>query len=93
MPASLIAVDALSDDQAVTNRTWVVVGVGIQALLALIGAILMYRREANVWFTPDQTHPGDHALPGTRESQGPPAADRPTPVAGKPFPPTKPDRT
>ena len=49
--ASLIAVDALSDDQAVTNRTWVLVGVGIQALLALIGAVLMYRREANVWFT------------------------------------------
>lgn len=96
VPASLIAVDALSDDQAVTNRTWVVVGVGIQALLALIGAILMYRREANVWFnTRPKPTPVTTPYPELANRKGPaPAADRPTPVAGKPTsPPTKPDRT
>lgn len=47
---SVIAVDALSDDQAVANRNWVLVGIGVQALLAVIGALLMYRRRANLWF-------------------------------------------
>ena len=94
VPASLIAVDALSDDQAVTNRTWVLVGVGIQALLALIGALLMYRREANVWFsTRPQPTPVTTPYPDLADRKGF-AAGRPTPVAGKPVPPPpKPDRT
>lgn len=50
VPASLIAVDALSDDAAVTNRAYVLIGIGVQALLVLIGALLMYRPEANIWF-------------------------------------------
>lgn len=47
---SLIAVDALSDDAAAVNRTYVLIGIGLQVLLALIGAILMYRPAANTWF-------------------------------------------
>ena len=50
VPASLIAVDALSDDAAVTNRNYVLVGIAAQALLVLIAAVLMYRPDANVWF-------------------------------------------
>jgi hypothetical protein len=48
--ASVVAVDALSDDAAFTNRTWVLVGIGLQALLVLFAAVLMYRPEANIWF-------------------------------------------
>jgi hypothetical protein len=48
--ASVIAVDALSDDAAVTNRTYVLIGIGLQALLVLIAVGLMYRPEASVWF-------------------------------------------
>jgi len=50
VPASVIAVDALSDDAAVANRTYVLIGIGLQALLVLIAAVLMYRPEASVWF-------------------------------------------
>jgi hypothetical protein len=92
VPASLIAVDALSDDQAVTNRTWVVVGVGIQALLALIGALLMYRREANVWFsTRPKPTPVSTPYPELPDRKGS-AAGRQAPVAGKPVPPPTTDR-
>jgi hypothetical protein len=48
--ASVIAVDALSDDAAVTNRTYVLIGIGLQALLVAIAAVLMYRPEASIWF-------------------------------------------
>ena len=51
VPASVIAVDALSDDAAVTNRTYVLIGIGLQALLILIAAVLMYRPVANIWFS------------------------------------------
>jgi len=50
LPGSLIAVDALSDDAAVANRVYVLIGIGVQALLALVGALLMYRPAANLWF-------------------------------------------
>jgi hypothetical protein len=50
VPASLIAVDALSDDAAVTNRTYVLIGIAVQALLVLVAVVLMYRPEASVWF-------------------------------------------
>lgn len=50
VPASLIAVDALSDDAAVTNRSYVLIGIGLQALLVLAAVLLMYRPEANIWF-------------------------------------------
>ena len=50
VPASLIAVDALSDDAAVTNRNYVLIGIAVQALLVLVAIVLMYRPEANVWF-------------------------------------------
>lgn len=50
VPASVIAVDALSDEPAVTNRTYVLIGIGLQALLVLIAAVLMFRPEANIWF-------------------------------------------
>ena len=50
VPASLIAVDALSDDAAVTNRTYVLIGIAVQAVLVLVAAVLMYRPDANIWF-------------------------------------------
>lgn len=50
VPAALVAIDALSDDAAVTNRNYVLVGIGLQALLAVIGAVLMFRPTSNAWF-------------------------------------------
>jgi hypothetical protein len=57
VPASLIAVDALSDDAALTNRNYVLIGIAVQALLVLVAAVLMYRPDANIWFRtrPQQT--------------------------------------
>ncbi len=50
VPVSLIAVDALSDDAAVANRSYVLIGIALQALLVLVAIVLMYRPDANVWF-------------------------------------------
>ena len=50
MAVSLIAVDALSDEAAASNRVYVLIGIAVQALLVLVAALLMYRPEASVWF-------------------------------------------